>query len=160
MNSNGKNEYIEQIIERYSDLLLKTAYTILRSVDDAEDAVQETFIKLITKKPHFNDSEHEKRWLLRVTVNISRNMLKSFSRKNCQLDENIAYVHTEDRGDVFEAVMKLPERYRTAVFLHYYEGYSIGEIATILHIPSSTVGTHLSRARQLLKKILKEDLEL
>ena len=160
MDSNGINEHTEKLIAKYSDLLLKTAYTILRSTDDAEDAVQETFIKLITKRPSFNDCEHEKRWLLRVTVNISRNMIKSFSRKNSQLNENIVYVHTEESGDAFEAVMKLPERYRTAVFLHYYEGYSIEEIASILHIPSSTVGTHLSRARKLLKTMLKEDSEI
>lgn len=160
MDSNGECEYTEQIVEKYIDLLLKTAYTILRSTTDAEDAVQETFIKLITKKPLFNDCEHEKRWLLRVTVNISKNMLKSFSRKSVFLGANMASEQTEDGCDTLDAVMKLPERYRTVIFLYYYEDFSIKDIADVLHTPAATVGTHLSRARKMLRTILKENLDI
>ena len=156
MNSFGTDEYINEIVKTYSDSLLKTAFTILKSTDDAEDVVQEVFIKLISKSPEFNDKNHEKAWLLRVTINLSRNLLKSSSRQNLPLIENIPYTNNEN-SELLSVVLSLPERYRTVIHLHYYEGYSIKEIAAITKQPTATVGTQLSRARKLLKNILKGD---
>ena len=95
-NSSGTDEYIEKAVATHSKRLLSAAYAVLKSTASAEDAVQETFIKLITKQPHFNDSEHEKAWLLRVTVNISLNMLKKVERNN-PVTENEP-VYTEDNS--------------------------------------------------------------
>ncbi|MBE6783361.1 MAG: sigma-70 family RNA polymerase sigma factor [Ruminococcaceae bacterium] len=156
MNSFGTDEYITEVVKAYSNSLLKTAFAILKSVDDAEDVVQEVFIKLISKKPIFKSSEHEKAWLLRVTINTSRNLLKSSSRKNLPLEENIPFSYAENM-ELLSVVMSLPERYRTVIHLHYYEGYSIKEIASIVRKPSATVGTQLARGRKILKEMLKGD---
>jgi len=155
MCSFGTDEYIERVVSDYSKSLLRVAYTILRSTADAEDAVQEAFIKFITKAPDFENDEHCKAWLLRVTVNISKNMLKSARRKNLPLTEEIPY--SEKRDDVLSYVLSLDEKYRVVIHLYYYESYSIKEIAEILSLPAATVGTRLSRARKMLEKSLKED---
>lgn len=156
MNSFGTDEYINRIVKTYSDSLLKTAFAILKSTFDAKDAVQEVFVKLISKQPRFNDSEHEKAWLLRVTINTSRNILKDSSHHNLPLTENIPYSENE-KTELLFYVLSLPERYRTVIHLHYYVGYSIKEIAAITKQPAATVGTQLARGRKLLKNMLKGD---
>lgn len=154
MNSFGTNEYINRIVKTYSDSLLKTAFAILKSTADAEDAVQEVFLKLISKQPKFNDSEHEKAWLLRVTINTSKNILKSSSRNNVPIIDDIPF--RDETPELLSAVLSLPERYRTIIHLYYYEGYSIKETAAILRLPVATVGTRLARARNLLKGEISE----
>ncbi len=154
MNSFGTDEYINRIVRIYSNSMLKTAFAILKSTADAEDAVQDVFLKLIRKKPKFNDSEHEKAWLLRVTINTSKNMLKSSSRNNVPIIDEMPY--SDENSELLTIVMSLPERYRTVIHLYYYEGYSIKEIAAILRLPAATVGTRLARARILLKGEISE----
>ena len=155
MRSNGTDEYIERTVGTYSGMLLRLAFTILHSAADAEDAVQETFIRLITKKPEFSSAGHEKAWLIRVTINISRNMLKSSARLSVPLDETLASPGEESSGELLDTVMKLPERYGTIIHLYYYEGYTIREISEILRLPAATVGTRLARARAMLKTSLE-----
>lgn len=155
MCSFASDEYIEQTVKKYSSSMLKVAFSLLKSTADAEDAVQEAFVKLITKAPEFENDEHRKAWLLRVTVNISKNMLKSAKRKNLPLTEEIPY--SEKSDDVLPYVLSLDEKYRVVTHLYYYENYSIKEIAEILSLPAATVGTRLSRARKMLEKSLKED---
>ncbi|MBE6764604.1 MAG: sigma-70 family RNA polymerase sigma factor [Ruminococcaceae bacterium] len=154
MCSFGTDEYIERVVSDYSKSLLRVAYTILRSTADAEDAVQETFLKLMTKCPRFENPEHEKAWLLRVTINISKNMLKRSSRKDIVIEEHKA-LSRDESTDTLEAVLALPEKYSTVIHLFYYEGYQIKEIADILKLPSATVGTRLARARAILRSTLK-----
>ncbi len=155
MYSFASDEYIEQTVKKYSSSMLKTAFSLLKSTADAEDAVQEAFVKLVTKAPEFENDEHQKAWLLRVTVNISKNMLKSAQRKNLPLTEEIPC--SEKSDDVLPYVLSLDEKYRVVIHLYYYENYSIKEIAEILSLPVATVGTRLSRARKTLGKLLKED---
>jgi len=157
LNSSGTDEYISKIVKQYSQKLFRTAFTILHSSADAEDVVQEVFIKLLDKRPVFNDSEHEKAWLLRVTINLSRNRLRSFHRKTVSLEEYYESAEPASNTDLLDAVISLPEKYSTVIHLYYYEGYSLAEIAKILNIPQATVGTRLSRGRNLLKTKLKED---
>ncbi len=154
MDSFGTDEYINRIVKTYSNSLLKTAFAILKSTADAEDAVQDVFLKLIRRKPVFNDREHEKAWLLRVTINTSKNMLKSSSRNNVPINDETPY--SDENSELLAVVMSLPERYRTVVHLYYYEGYSIKETAAILRLPAATVGTRLARARKLLKGEISE----
>lgn len=151
MKPDGTEDYIERTVSTYSDMLLRLAYTILHSADDAEDAVQEAFIRLMTKKTGFISDEHEKAWLIRVTINISRNMLKSAARLSVPLDETLASPEEERPGELLDTVMKLPERYGTIIHLYYYEGYTIREISDMLRLPAATVGTRLARARAMLK---------
>lgn len=152
------DEYIEKAVKTYSKSMLKASYSVLGSVSDSEDAVQDAFVKLIEKKPSFKDAEHEKAWLLRVTINISKNMLKASHRKNLPIIEDIPY--EQNNNDVLQYVLCLEEKYRTIIHLYYYEGYSIKEIASIMNLPGATVGTRLSRARSILKTMLKGDFEI
>ena len=153
--SSGADEYISYVVDKYSSTLLKVAFTVLHDRAEAEDAVQETFISLMRTEPAFKDREHEKAWLIRVTINISRNMRKKQSRIQ-PLDLDVP----EPEGKVnhvLETVLNLPEKYSTIVHLYYYEGYSLKEIGDILRLPAATVGTRLARARQILKKQLEGD---
>lgn len=157
MYSFASDEYIEMIVKTYGNSMLRASYALLENRDDAEDAVQEAFVKLMEKKPDFNDGEHLKAWLLRVTINISKNMLKASWRKNKSVTQEIPYAENESDEMIF-CVMKLEENYRTVIHLYYYEGYSIKEIAEILKLPSATVGTRLNRGRAKLRKMLEGDV--
>ena len=157
MSSSGTDEYISRIVEQYSKTLFRTAYTVLHSADDAEDIVQEVFIRLLRKSPGFNDAGHEKAWLLRVTINLARNRLKSATRSELSFDEFHQSSQQQTDIDLLDAVLALPEKYSTVIHLYYYEGYSIAEIARILHTPAATVGTRLYRGRSLLRDQLEGD---
>lgn len=159
MYSFASDEYIETIVETHSNSMLKAAYALLKNRDDAEDVVQEAFIKMIEKQPHFTDDEHTKAWLLRVTINLSKNSLKASWRKNKSVTEAYSYAEKES-DEVLFCVMKLEEKYRTVIHLYYYEGYSIKEIASILKLPSATVGTRLKRGRTKLKIMLEGDVSI
>ncbi|MPN16125.1 RNA polymerase sigma factor SigV [bioreactor metagenome] len=152
----GTDEYIKHIVTKYSQLLLRIAFTRLKTTAEAEDVVQEVFLKLITKQPEFRDEEHEKAWLIRATINLSCDMLRSSFRQSVPLDENIVSLE-DDHAQLLLAVRSLPKKYSCVLHLHFYEGYSIKEIARILALPAATVGTRLSRARAHLKRILKEE---
>ena len=153
---NETDIYIERIVSTYSRMLLRIAYTVLHSTADAEDAVQDVFIKLITKRPHHTDEEHEKAWLIRVTINTSLNMRKRLERESEPVDENVGKPDEAlTDSELLEVVLSLPPKYGTVTHLYYYEGYSIKEIAAILLLPSATVGTRLARAREILKNTLK-----
>ena len=158
MYLNGTEKYIEETAKKYSPSMLRAAYAILKNKDDAEDAVQEAFMKLIYKEPTFNDETHKKAWLLRVTINISKNMLKSSYRRSELYIEPITIENKTD--GVLQYVLRLNERYRAVIHLYYYEDYSIKEIASILKLPAATVGTRLSRGKKLLKNMLEGDSDL
>ena len=116
-------------------------------------------MKLMEKEPHFKDSEHAKAWLLRVTINLSKNMLRASGRKSRYAAEDAACTEKES-DEVLFCVMKLEENYRAVIHLYYYEGYSIKEIASILKVPSATVGTRLKRGREKLRKMLEGDVSI
>lgn len=158
----------ERIVEKYMDTVYRIAISHIKDVSDADDVVQQTFVKLYTKDVNFTDEEHIKRWLIRVCVNECNSMFSSFWRKNVNLFENStaeeyitggscapAFDRQED-SDLYEAVKKLPAKCRIVVLLFYYEDYSTKEIADIIHVREATVRTRLVRARKLLKEELKE----
>ena len=146
----------EEIVIKYENLLYRAALTITQNREDALDMVQETFIKWITSRPDFASDEHEKAWLLRVVMNLSRNLVTSAAhRLSCELLD-IYPAENEEEESVLEEVMKLPENYREAIFLYYYEGYNTAEIAAILNENVSTVRTRLARGREKLKGMLTE----
>ena len=148
---------MQRVVEEYSSSLLRAAYSLLKNREDSEDAVQETFLRYMEKAPVFTSREHEKAWLLRVAVNISKNHLSSaWFRKRTDLKEDIPALEQEEK-EVLESVLKLSAKYRTVIHLYYYEGYSLSEISQILRSPLSTITTRLSRARKKLAILLKED---
>jgi len=145
------NQEFSQTVDKYSTSVFRCAYTYCNNRQDAEDIMQEVFIKYLTKKPVFADEAHEKAWFLRVTINLSKNYVKSFwHRKTEGISDEIAYMPEESR-EIWELVQKLPEKYRIVIELHYWEGYTIREIAEILKKNASTVGTQLERAKNMLR---------
>ncbi|MUG65156.1 sigma-70 family RNA polymerase sigma factor [Paenibacillus campinasensis] len=151
---------IGEIYELYGSMLFKIAMIHLGNKQDVEEALQETFFKLIDKAPHFNDSEHQKAWLIRVLTNQCKNMRGSLWRKRVtRLDDVQAYfVEPSDRA-LIDEVMSLPFKYKTVIHLYYYEGYSVKQIAHILQIGESAVKMRLARGRELLRMELEGENE-
>lgn len=154
----------EQIYERYKTMLYRIAFTYLKNNDDVEDVLQEVFCKRFYHAPAFKDEEHEKFWMIRITVNLSKDSLRSFWRRNVATMEEILHLSdvvrwnfTEEEKDIFKKVIMLPEKQKTAIYLHYYEGYSCKEIADILKCKESAVKMRLKKGRELLKLHLEKE---
>lgn len=146
----------ERLVHTYSDLILRLSYTYLKSTHDAEDICQTVFLKLLTGGPAFDSPEHEKAWIIRATANACKDVLRSAFRQRTVALEAAASAAAPEAPDseVLEAVMALPENYREAVYLHYFEGYSIREIAALLGRSEAAVSAHLSRGRHKLRDVL------
>ena len=157
MASFASDETISRIVETYSPMLLRLACTRLDDPADAEDIVQEVFLKLLTARPLFRDSEHEKAWLIRTTLHRASDLRRSAARRNIPLEEAAQAAAPQAGSELLTAVRALPEPYSAVIHLYYYEGYSIKEIAKLLGVPISTVGTRLARGRERLRRLLKED---
>ena len=157
MASFASDETISRIVETYSPMLLRPAYTRLDDPADAEDIVQEVFLKLLTARPLFRDSEHEKAWLSRTTLHRASDLRRSAARRNVPLEEAAQAAAPQAGSELLTAVRALPEPYSAVIHLYYYEGYSIKEIAKLLGVPAPTVGTRLARGRERLRRLLKED---
>lgn len=147
------------VMEKYKTSLFSAAFNICANAADAEDVVQDTFIQYHTTDTDFADESHIRAWLLRVAINKAKNVTMSFwRRRGVPLDEyagSLAFP-TPEAGDLFEQVMKLPEKYRIVIHLFYYEDYSVREIAGILRITESNVKVRLARGRKALKNALQE----
>ena len=149
-------EYINYIYDTYSKMILNISYTYLKNTYSAQDILQEVILKILKKNIIFESEKQEKHWIIRVTINLRKDYLKSaWFRKNVELDENITYLPKEEQN-ILSEVLKLPKKYKTVVYLYYYEEYSLNEISEILNIKVATVGTRLSRARKMLKDKLGE----
>ena len=142
----ASDETISRIVETYSPMLLRLACTRLDDPADAEDVVQEAFLKLLTARPSFWDSEHEKAWLIRTTLHRASDLRRSAARRNVPLEEAAQAAAPQVGSELLTAVRALPEPYSAVIHLYYYEGYSIKEIAKLLGVPAPTVGTRLARA--------------
>lgn len=151
----NKEEYLNYMIDKYANTVYRIALTRTNNKSDSEDIFQEVFLRLTKKMPSFENEEHEKAWIIRVTINCSNTLLTSnWKKKTDELLENIEF-ETKDRHDIYYEVAKLPVKYRTVIYLFYYEGYKINEIGKILNINESTVKTQLMRAREKLKENMK-----
>ncbi len=145
-------------VTQYSADLVRLAYSFLLDRADAQDAVQDVFMVYLRRAPNFESSEKEKAWLMKVTANRCRNILRSPWRRNrAPIPEELPA--EEDSREVLLALGKLPGKYRLCIHLHYYEGYTLQEIADMLGSKPASVGTWLSRARVLLKDELGGELQ-
>ena len=155
-----RNEVFTLAVQRYSDTVYRTAVHNCRCTADAEDVVQDVFEKLLHYNGIFESEEHLKAWLLRVAINRCRDLTRAAHQKDTELDENLPApdVLAED-GSVLDAIRTLPENYRNAIYLHYYEGYTAAEIGRMMAVPTNTVLSWLRRARAQLHTMLKEEIE-
>ena len=156
------DEVFAQAARTWGDTIYRVAYHALGSPHDAEDVMQTVLLKLYEYKKEFESEEHMKHWILRVAVNESRRVLRSFWRRtSVPLEEWRETVAPEDpaKAEVLEAVMALEPKYRLAVYLYYYEGLSVAETAAAMKANVSTVQTWLLRARARLRKELSQEEE-
>lgn len=136
------------------------AFSLLKHREDAEDVVQDVFLRYYTGKKQFSSDEHLRAWLLRVTVNRAKDLLRTACRQRCvplELDPGVEAFPSDESRELLRAVSELPEPYRIVIHLHYYEDYPVKEIARILRMPQATVKTRLFRGRELLKHSFEEE---
>ena len=152
------NEQFTAYAERYIDTVYRVAFNYIKSPADADDITQNVFVKLLREKKPFDGDAHVKNWLIRVTINECRNLVKSRWWRQESYEEYASALSfdTEAQSDLFYAVMALPKKYRIPIYLYYYEEYTTQEIADILKVPKNTVCTQLRRGRELLKVNLQE----
>jgi RNA polymerase sigma factor (sigma-70 family) len=160
-NTWSATEWIHSRYEQYKTMLFRIAISFLGNKHDCEDILQEAFIRLCYNAPAFASNEDEKRWLIRVTINLCKNHLKSFwNRNKTNMNELIDYVHEPEDRELMREVFRLPPIYRTVIYLYYVEGYKISGIADILKLSESTVKMRLKRGREKLKLFPKQNPQL
>lgn len=150
----------ESAYDLHADMLYRLAFSHLQSREDAEDVVHEVFVKYLGTAKHFRDAEHLRAWLIRVTVNGCYDSLRKRKyRQHVPLDEIEEVVAQEEEPlfDVGQALGQLPPNYKTVILLHYFEGYSVEEIAHILKLSKSAVKMRLFRGRELLKEHMEKE---
>ena len=150
---------IAELYERHKDTVTRVCFAYMKNTVDTEDAIQDTFLKLIKAETAFESVEHEKAWLIRTATNVCKDTLRSWWRKRESLEdyEHIQSNNSFETDDVFNAVMSLPDKYKTVVYLYYYEGYDSVEISKILCKPQSTIRYFLMGAKKILRKKLGGD---
>lgn len=160
-------EQIAQLYDTYGDMLFRLAYSIMLNQADAEDAVQDIFIKIIGRIPEFTSSSQEKAWITKVLANHCKDMLRKRKlRLYTPLEEvleqsghGLSVPGPEDNGgtELFQMVLSLGEKYREPLILHYFEGFSIEEVSEILSVGQSAVKMRLSRGREMIRKKMEEE---
>ncbi len=149
----------EELVHEYGEAVYRLAYAQTRSKNDADDIFQEVFLRVVQRRPTFESGEHEKAWLIRVTLNCLKSHWRAaWRRRVVPLDDRIIYPEPEDSA-LDDALRRLTPKYRAAVHLFYYEGYSTAEIAEITGEKPSTVRTRLTRARDKLREMLQGEFE-
>ncbi|WP_297955773.1 RNA polymerase sigma factor [uncultured Ruminococcus sp.] len=155
---------LAELYDKYHNTVYRMAFSYCRNKADAEDIMQEVFIRLFNTNADFDDEQKEKSWLLKVTVNKCRDMFRSlryrYSLNSVPLEEAALTYETPEESEVYHAVMSLPVKYRVVIHLYYYEDYSVREIGAITGNNESAVQTQLYRARKKLKEILGKELGL
>ena len=149
----------ESVIREHGPMVWRLALANLRSAADAEDVFQDVFMRYVQHADELTSDEHRKAWLIRVTINRCRSLQRQWlRRKHMPLTEEPAVAfESPEESAVDEAMERLPQKYRTVIHLHYYEGYTTDDIARITQQRPSAVRTQLTRARRLLGGLLKGD---
>lgn len=151
--SEEKEPEINRILQTYGDALYRTAYLLLGNPHDVQDALQETLLRYMEKAPAFVSGDHEKAWLLRVTTNCCKDFLRFQKRhSHLDLDELKEQLPAPKEQDLMLEIYALPGKWKTALILYYFEGYSVREISAILGISQAAAKKRLQRAREALKR--------
>lgn len=149
---------MEEIYRRYHASVYRLAYAYCKNREEAEDLTSEVFLKRFAYEKPFENQKHETAWIMRVTVNLAKDLLRSFRyRFSVPLDDADMTFELEEESEVWHAVMNLPAKYRSVIHLYYYEGYSAAEVAQLTDSTETAVQTQLYRARKLLKQALGEE---
>lgn len=150
--------------EQYS-LVYRVAFMQMKGHADAEDALQEVFVRLLKYQPMFENEEHEKAWFIRTTMNICKDILKSKWHSSTvgidkipECEKKYFHLPCVKEDETLWAVLELPEKYKSCLYFFYYEDYTIKEIAQIMKMPENTVKTNLKRGREMLKAVLEKDI--
>ena len=153
MDRDSRRAKAAELVEKYGSALFRLCLVMLRNAADAEDAVQEALLRYIERAPEFESAEAERAWLFTVASNRCRDALRA-ARRHPQLTlDELAGLGAEESGlGLLDALMRLPEKYRLALTLHYVEGYSTGEIASMTGRTPSCVKMRLKKGRELLGK--------
>lgn len=154
------NEQFIRIFNLYKNDIYRLAYSYSKNISDSDDITQNVFIKLYKHDEILKETDMNiKKWLIKVTINETKTLIVSSWKKKItgftEKEENTLYEELPN-NDVLDAILKLPKKYRTIVFLYYYENYKIKEISEMLNISVTNIQTILSRAREKLKDFLKE----
>ena len=159
MSGNRKSR-ITEIYARQANTVWGVCYSYMQNPDDADDMVQETFVRLMSYSPSFDNEKQERAWMIITASNLCKDTLKSKERRCDSLDDHLELAVEEPIQDsLTPLISKLNENYKTIVYLHYYVGYHVNEIAELLNISKAMVKTTLHRARKKLKEMLEEDNE-
>lgn len=151
-----EEDYIN-VVEEFSNMIYKIAYQNVLSIADAEDIVQEVFIKLIKNRTKcFENREHLKAWLIKVTINQCRDFRRLFMRRKEIPTDNLPHILKKNEIAILEEISQLPKDERNIIYLYYYEGYKIKEIAEILNKNQNTVNSKLIRGRKKLRTLIEE----
>ena len=144
-------------VERWGDMVWRLALARTRHIQDSEDVFQEVFARFFRHEEELDSDEHRKAWLIRCTLNCTNTLLSARWRTHLPLEEAVTKAMEPADRTVYEAVLSLPKKYRTAIHLHYYGGYSVEEIAVLTGAKAGTVKSWLSRGRDRLSQALKGD---
>ena len=156
----AQEQHLREVMDRHGNRILRLAYSYVHNMQDAEEILQDTLIKLLDSAPDFESDEHEKAWLIRVAANLSKNRIEyNKLRDTDELNDELVAEQRDDLTFVWEAVKELPDNYREVIHLFYEEGYQTDEIAEILGETGVNIRTRLKRARAKLKEILKEEYD-
>lgn len=155
----------EDVYNRHKLMIYRICLVYMKNIADAEDIIQETFVKLMCSNKTFESEEHEKAWLIRTCINLCKNQLKHWWRKRDDIDDynnlantnDISASKTDANIDVLKEISNLSVKYKTVIYLYYYEGYTSIEIAKMLKKPNSTIRNQLADARKILKNTLGDD---
>lgn len=142
----------EELMQKYGDKLYRISLVLLANQHDAEDVVQETFLRFLKKRPAFNNEEHEKAWFIKVTTNLCKDLRRFHLRHPvCDISECFNYPVEEQSGEILAELFHLKMKYKLPIYLHYIEGYSVKEISGLTHCSENAVKKQLQRGREALR---------
>jgi len=150
---------IAELYQRHVKTVYRVCFAYMKNAADADDLMQETFVKLMRQEPRFESAAHEKAWLIRTATNLCKDGLKHWWHKREKLEdfEHLQSGQPPETDTTFDVITGLPDKYKTVIYMYYYEGYSTLEIARALSKPQNTVLSHLREARIILKNKLEGD---
>lgn len=155
------DDCFEEVMKKYADMIYRIAYANVRVKADAEDVFQEVWCRYYQKNKTFESELHRRNWLINVTLKCCKKIYSSARYKRTVLTDDMSLLKErlpERDFEIYDAVIRLPEKYRTTIYLYYYEGFSVNEISEMMKINASTVRSQMKRGREQLKEILKGDV--